>query len=1087
MRVPLSVESTVKRNKEYFTVWYNGIKKVIPAQINPYFYTKKKMAFPDALETKKLRMKALSNFQEQVFYKHSFLNRMQLKEARSEYSFEDNIPYIIRHRIDDPEIWKKFPHDKPLKFLFLDIEQKTGEGELFPTYDDVINSIAFCGNDRKIRCGYLKKDTASDKRLLQKFIDWWESYDPDVIVVYNKDYDIPTILERCKRNRIDTSRLTKDGTKPIVDKNGITISGVVIYDVYLSARADQSLSGNVINRGLKEVSNWFGFKEERKPLTAKEIADFTGTKELVEYNKDDIRRLLICFDVYWRNIEFNADDLGIPLSEAVDFNVSNLGLIVVGDEYRKQGIIADGSNQQRYPEIFKQKGSGGKYQGALVYLEKGGLYEPVYKIDYSSLYPTIMSEFNFSPDTTTLLSMEKYGEFKIEHEDEWDIYHIPDEVLEKNVVIQVSHKEGFASKLVKKFLNERAQYKRKWKETGDPMFRALSDNRKVKANGGVYGIQGSATHAFGYAPIAIATTGIGRECARLLINLLEELYPNSVLEVDSVTGDTPVFIKTKDTGLIDILPIEDLSDGSLRLPVKELETLTRNGWKNLNYVYNHEVEKKIYTVKGYGARIDVTEDHSLFSDGKEITPRELDFKDTIDVFPPSDFGGNQNIINEKQAWLIGFFLSDGTICKRKSNRKVFYNKDGSKRKLRETDCYDFIIAKKNIRLLEKAKDILSSDFGLDCKIYDTLDSSSCYKLEGWKKEPIKYLRSICYCKDYRTKKVPIDILNAPLNIVDAFFDGLTDGDGHIATDRKNEGKWYIDSIFKPLASGIAYLLDRKGITYNIYVREDKPHVTSIVTHKPLENCSRIVPKGYSGTVSKILYEKKKCRVYDLGTDDGTFVAGIGRVICHNTDGVYFHTKKENFNEKELLETFKQRIVDTFGKELGLSVDIDEYDKGYFYKTKNYVLKKGEKLIFHGVAMKASNKDKLVRELIRELAVATLERKPKEEKKNIVARYEALEFPLDYFAKNVRMGRRLNQYANPNALAPRMARLAEEYLNIKPQIGNQYFYVKTKTGYELFDIAKLHDIDRDYYKDEINTVADMFDIKKEAPSLSKWGI
>jgi len=733
MRVPLSVDSVVRRNKEYFVIWHNGKKKEIPAPIQPYFYTKQKLDLPKAVEVKKVKAKALSNLQETSFYKYSFQNRGDLKESRGDKTFEDNIPYIIRHRIDNPELWRKFPHDKPLKFLFLDIEQKTKEGEMFPTYDDLITAISFCGNDRKIRCGYLKKDTTSDKKLLEKFIEWWENYQPDVIVVYNQNYDIPTILERCKRNRINTARLSKDKSKPRVDKNSITIPGATIYDAYDSAARDQSLSGNVINRGLKEVSNWFGFKEERKPLTAKEISDLTGTKDLVEYNKDDVRRLLICFDVYWPNIEFNADDLGIPLSEAVDLRVGNLGLIVVGDEYRKQDIIADGSNRQRYPDIFNKKRA--NYQGALVYLEKDGRYEPVFKADFSSMYPSIMSEFNFSPDTTTLLAFEPRGEFKIEHDEQWDIYYIPDEILDKNVVIQVSHKEGFASRLVKKFLQERSQYKKKWKETGDPMFRALSDNRKVKANGGVYGIQGSSTHAFGFAPIAIATTGIGRECARLLIDLLDELYPNSVLEVD-------------------------------------------------------------------------------------------------------------------------------------------------------------------------------------------------------------------------------------------------------------------------------------------------------------------------------------------------------------TDGVYFHTSKESFNKKELFDTFEQRIVDKFGKKLGLSIDVDEYDKGYFYKTKNYVLQKGEKLIYHGVAMKASNKDRLNRELIHDLAVAKLN---KQSTKEIVEKYNKLDFPLNYFAKNVRLGRRLNQYTNENALAPRMARLAEEYLNIKPQIGNQYYYVKTLTGYELFELAKLHDIDRDYYLDEIKTTFEMFGVKKEAPSLSKWGI
>ena len=96
------------------------------------------------------------------------------------------------------------------------------------------------------------------------------------------------------------------------------------------------------------------------------------------------------------------------------------------------------------------------------------------------------------------------------------------------MVIQVSKtKKGFSSELVKKFLKERAEYKALWKKTNVRKYRAMSDNRKVKANGGVYGNQGSGKHPYGFLPIAIATTGIGRECAQLLIDILEELYPKS--------------------------------------------------------------------------------------------------------------------------------------------------------------------------------------------------------------------------------------------------------------------------------------------------------------------------------------------------------------------------------------------------------------------------------------------------------------------------------------------------------------------------------------------------------------------------------
>jgi len=720
MNIPLSVQAIIRGNKEKLNIWYNGKNKIIDSPIKPYFYSNKKLDIP-AVSTKKLGI-SLSKYESKTFYKYEFSTRNELVNYRSDDSFEDNIPFLIRNRIDDPELFTKFPHTNKLKFLFLDIEQYTKPEDPFPTYDDRIISISWCSNNRIIKSVYLKKETTSDKKLLERFIEEYQKIDPDVIVVYNKNYDIPTILNRCIRNKINTGCFSKNGARPYIGgKQDISIEGVVIYDVYLSARADQSLTGNVPNKGLKAVSDYFGFKTENKEFDMKNIHKLIGTDELIKYNKDDVKRLLLLFDIYWGNIEFNADDLKIPLNLALDLNITDLGLIVLGDEFRKHNIIADGTNYHRYPKIFQVKRKGGNYEGALVGIDKTGLFYNLYKADYASLYPSIMASFNLSPDTTTLLMYESYSKFWIENKEHFFIYHIPDKVLNQNMVIKVSKKNGFCSDLVKRFLQERAEYKKLWKETGKKKYRAMSDNRKVKANGGIYGIQGTPNHAFGFAPIAVATTGIGRECCQLLINVLNELYPDSVIEKD-------------------------------------------------------------------------------------------------------------------------------------------------------------------------------------------------------------------------------------------------------------------------------------------------------------------------------------------------------------TDGIYFYTN--SIDKNKIINLFNIRLKEKFKKELDLSIDIDDYDKGYFYKTKNYILQRKDSIIYHGAAMKASNKDLLSKELIKELAVAKLNG---ESTDDIVKRYSNLDFPLKNFAMNVTLGKHIRQYKNMNAIAPRLALQAQRELGIKPEMGRQYHYVKTIDGYKLLELVSKEHIDRTYYLDEIQRVVKMFDV------------
>ena len=747
MQVPLRVDPEVQNGKEKLSIWHNGKRTLITAPIEPYFYSYKQFDHIPATITEHTA-RPLSNYEvEKTFYKHSVSTRKQVEMYRNDETFEDNIPFILRNRIDNPDLYTQYPHTKELTFLYFDIEQYTKPDAMFPTYDDRITSIAWCTNDRKIHCAFIDKKNQSDKKLLKIFIDKFEEIDPDVVVVYNKDYDIPTVIRRCERNKINTTLLTKSGNRPYIGgKEKVSLDGRVIYDVAFSAMKDQTLAGDVENRGLKEVSDYYGFKSKRKPLTPQEMIQYIGTKTLADYNKDDVRRLLLLFDVYWENIYFNANDLKIPLNLAVELNTTDLGLITVGDEFREHNIIADGNNSQRYPEIFKRKKKEGEgnYQGAHSRIVRNGKimernyvlakrYEHVWKADYSSMYPTIESSFDLSPDTTKIVEYLPYdGTFRIESKQDNFVYYIPDDVLEKTVVVEVKKKEGFLSKLVLRCLNERADYKKRYKKTKDPKDKALSVNRKVKANAGIYGIQGSPNHAFGFAPIAVATCGIGRECAVLLINILEELYPKSVVEVD-------------------------------------------------------------------------------------------------------------------------------------------------------------------------------------------------------------------------------------------------------------------------------------------------------------------------------------------------------------TDGVYFHAK--DVDKKKILQKFDEALRHKFNKELRLSIDIDQYKEGFFYKAKNYILRTVDnKIIYHGAAMKASSKNNLSRNLIAELARAKLDA---EDTAPIIERYLQLDFPLEDFAMNKRLGMHIKSYKNPEgSISSRMALQAEKHLGVKPELGNIYHYVKTKFGYDLLQLAEKKELDLSYYEQQIKTIVEMFDVVAES-KIDDW--
>ena len=73
---------------------------------------------------------------------------------------------------------------------------------------------------------------------------------------------------------------------------------------------------------------------------------------------------------------------------------------------------------------------------------------------------------------------------------------------------------------------------------------------------------------------------------------------------DSVTAETPIYIKWEEDGMIDILPVSDIFeevtidiDGQQRdFSKKPFKVLTNEGWCDIDYVYRHKTDKPIHRV-----------------------------------------------------------------------------------------------------------------------------------------------------------------------------------------------------------------------------------------------------------------------------------------------------------------------------------------------------------------------------------------------------------------------------------------------------------------------------------------------------------
>lgn len=278
-------------------------------------------------------------------------------------------------------------------------------------------------------------------------------------------------------------------------------------------------------------------------------------------------------------------------------------------------------NDLAVPDFGKSK----KFTGGLSRLLKTGLVENVVKLDYNSLYPSIILTWNIGTDldiTNSMLHMlnyvltqrEKYKGLKAEA-------GAKAKSLKKTITDDMSDEE-------KRKIKEEVQYWNAAKNANDKKQLPL----KILGNSFFGSFGAPHIFPFGDNDCAEMTTCIGRQSLRLMIHHFTKLGYTPIVG-DSFTPDTPVFIKYSD-GFIDIAPIEKLMNDRYTekdslgreydYHKRDYQVLCRSGWSDVSYVYRHETGKPIYKVSDGDMEIEVTEDHSLFDDNKkEIKPSQI--------------------------------------------------------------------------------------------------------------------------------------------------------------------------------------------------------------------------------------------------------------------------------------------------------------------------------------------------------------------------------------------------------------------------------------------------------------------------------
>lgn len=558
------------------------------------------------------------------------------------------------------------------------------------------------------------------------------------------------------------------------------------------------------------------------------------------------------------------------------------------------------------------------FVGGLSRLLKVGYVDRVVKLDYNSLYPSIILSYDIVSEIDITGVMNTLLEYMLTKREEYkDAKGAAGKKADK--ISDELKKEGLTDEQVAKLKEQLQTFKAEQNS-----FDKKQLPFKIFCNSFFGGFGAPYLFPWGDTLCAEATTCIGRQALRLMIQWFSNKGYTPIVG-DSFLYDTPMYVKYNKTDIIDIMPISDIFDSS-KMQIdglgreydyseKDFKVLCRSGWLEPKYIYRHKTDKKIRRIKTKTCLVDVTEDHSLFDEnGNKLHPKDAHIGTKIELYKNEIGFSNQNIelpngwkLNEKTAWFMGFFLADGSSVYEFRHNKYFSKRD-------QTIHYNagkrgcFTINKLNYNKLERANEILMNEFGVKAKIKDYVESSGVYKIKTENAMISKFFSEHFYTKERynkkntREKKVPYFILNSSNEIKKAFLDGFYYGDGDKEVNDISEATYFCQKS-KVCIAGILSLCNSIGINYTVANELKRLHSVNIKLNEEKQTSKTKTNEYYKSLKNnEISYNEEHVNydiesyVYDISLD-GSVVQAIGNQLVTQTDGFNFQMPSEEELEK----------------------------------------------------------------------------------------------------------------------------------------------------------------------------------------------
>lgn len=463
-----------------------------------------------------------------------------------------------------PDYWTRFPEatERGCEIIIIactaQVNEETYESTILYTDPQGHNVTLGQQEEGGVRRNFKKFRNEYD--MLEHFIAMVSPYSVDLITGWNvRNFDLRYIYDRCKTfyppllKRLSSWTMTgnqpsfRDTVRKGQNMTLVDCFGIIVLDMYDYNKANVKAK----SYKLKDIAKRYLQDDKQKlEMDYKDISRFYahGTDEeftsLLEYCSVDAEIVLDLMAVQkvWNNTVSMADICHVPINYVINHGVM----------MRNTCMISQFINEHTdYLLPYKHEHPFLQYEGGFVNDPIVGFHSnPIFVLDFNSLYPTTMLAFNIC--TTTIVHMD---ELRVEGVDETfepqelsQLVYTKDELsisktpYMKNVgFVAATNRKGVMPQILDNLLKTRKRIQAELKQTTCPRKRRQLDAQqltyKLCANA-IYGLLGCSFSPLYNPEVAASVTGFGRFLSFIKRKCIVRYLQEDGLDGRIIYGDT---------------------------------------------------------------------------------------------------------------------------------------------------------------------------------------------------------------------------------------------------------------------------------------------------------------------------------------------------------------------------------------------------------------------------------------------------------------------------------------------------------------------------------------------------------------------